>query len=306
MNRVSMAAAAILVAAALTFGLSAQQRDATTRSADEAAVRATIDSFKKAFDRHDAAAIGDLFLPDAKIITENGTVYEGRRAIVDVFAAQFNEQPQTSIDINVESIKFIGSDLAVEIGATKVTPGPGQEPEFNRYTVVYLKRDGKWQMALARDTEGDRPTNHQRLEPLAWLVGEWIDESPEAVVETSCRWSPDGNFLMQDIQVKTAGKPVMAVNQRIGWDPVNQCIRSWVFDSEGGFGEGLWARDGDNWMIKATGVRTDGTTASATNTITRLNNDSYVWRSDDRVLAGTRGESVEVRVVRKPPSGQVK
>ena len=32
----------------------------------------------------------------------------------------------------------------------------------------------------------------------------------------------------------------MTVTQRIGWDPAAKQIRSWEFDSEGGFGEGTW------------------------------------------------------------------
>ena len=38
--------------------------------------------------------------------------------------------------------------------------------------------------------------------------------------------------------------------QRIGWDPVAGQFRSWDFDSQGGYSEGLWSRDGDRWIIK--------------------------------------------------------
>lgn len=306
MKRLRLIAGGVLALGLLGFGLAVGSVQTKVSATDEPAIRAVVDDFVKAFNHHDAAAIGGLFLPDAKIVPDDGTVVEGRKAIADVFAAQFAENPKTSIEVNVESIKFVGSDMAVEIGSTKVTPGPGQEPELNRYTVVYLKRDGKWRMALARDTEGASLTNHQRLQPLEWLVGDWIDESPEAVVSTSCRWSPDRNFLLQDIQVKTAGKLVMAINQRIGWDAVNQCVRSWVFDSVGGFGEGTWTHGGNFWIIKATGSRSDGTTASATNTMTRVGNDAFVWRSDDRIIAGELSNPVEVRVVRKPPAAGVK
>ena len=61
----------------------------------------------------------------------------------------------------------------------------------------------------------------------------------------------------------------MTVTQRIGWDPLARQFRSWEFDSEGGFGEGRWSRDGDRWVVKHTGVRPEGTTASATNIMIR-------------------------------------
>ncbi len=302
MKRAMIVAALLSATAVLGFSVARDQGTAKAPAADEQAIRAIVEAFTKAFDKHDAEAIAALFVPDGKMITEDGTVIEGRKAIAATFAEQFADNPKATITVTVDSIKFIGSDLALEIGSTRMTPGPGQLPESNRYNVVHVKRDGKWLMALARDTDGETLTNHDRLKALEWLVGDWIDESPEAVVMTSCRWSADKNFLLQDIQVITAGKEMMTINQRIGWDALQKCMHSWVFDSEGGFGEGLWTRDGDDWLIKATGVRTDGSTASATNMVTRAGKDAYVWRSTNRVLGGTVGDSVEVRIVRKPPT----
>lgn len=289
-----------VIAIGLSFGR--EQGKSAAPTADEQAIRANVDAFAKAFDKHDADAIANLFLPEAKLITDDGTVVEGRKAIAATFAEVFAANPEAKIEVTVQAIKFVGSDLAFEVGSTKTTPAPGATPDIDRYTVVHLKREGKWWMALARDSEGDSPTPHQRLEPLAWLVGDWIDESPEAVVMTSCHWSSDKNFLLQDIQVKSAGKAMMTINQRIGWDPVHKCIRSWVFDSEGGFGEGFWTDTGDHWVIKANGIQPGGSTASATNTITRTGPDAYHWQSSDRIVGNQLQDSIEVRVVRKPPT----
>jgi uncharacterized protein (TIGR02246 family) len=280
----------------------AEAKATSATAADEQAIRGVAQAFKHAFDKHDPNAIAALFLPDAKVIMEDGAVVEGQKAISDVFAKQFDEMPHATIDVTVESIRFVGSDLALEVGSTKTTVAPDEEPDISRYTVVHLKRDGKWMMALARDAEGGKPTCHEQLQPLAWLVGEWIDESPAAVVRTSCKWSDDKNFLLQHIEVKRAGKVAMTISQRIGWDSVHKCVRSWVFDSEGGFSEGLWARTDDGWLIRSTGGRSDGTAVSATNTLTRTGKDSFTWRSEDRVAGGNVEAPVEVRVTRVPPS----
>jgi uncharacterized protein (TIGR02246 family) len=241
-------------------------------------------------------------MPDGQVVDDEGGLFEGREAVEQAFAEVFAETPQSRIEVSVTSIQFVGSDLAVEVGSTKVMPAPGETPEYGRYTVLHVKRDGKWQMALVRDTEGEPPSNHEQLQPLAWLIGEWIDESEDSVVATSCRWSADKNFILQDMKLQVAGREALEVTQRIGWDPLSKRIRSWVFDSEGGFGEGVWARNGDLWVIKSTGVRSDGTTASATNLITQLGNDSYLWRSADRVIGDEVMPPLEVMVVRKPPS----
>ena len=39
--------------------------------------------------------------------------------------------------------------------------------------------------------------------------------------------------------IHVQGKPVMNVTQRIGWDPLTKQIKSWVFDSDGGYGDAL-------------------------------------------------------------------
>ncbi|MBX7106608.1 MAG: SgcJ/EcaC family oxidoreductase [Gemmataceae bacterium] len=300
-------AAGLLATAVIGIGMAREQGGPPGAPAGEAAaVRAVVDAFVAAYDKHDAEALSALFLPDAKVITEDGDVIEGREAIARTFAALFAEYPATKIEIAVDSIKMIGKDLAVEVGSSKTIHAPGADPEVSKYTVVHCKRDGKWLMALARDNPADTASAHEQLKPLAWMVGDWIDESPAAVVSTSCKWSADKNYLMQDIVVKSAGKATMTVQQRIGYDPVQKCIRSWAFDSEGGVVDGHWTRTPDGWMVKATGYRSDGATASATNTYTPTGKDSYVWRSTDRVVGGNLADPVEVRVARKPPVAATK
>src|SRR5262249_40065929 len=224
---------------------------------------------------HDSKALAALFTPDGQIEDKDGNVNEGREAIAQTFAELFSETPQKRIEVTIESIRFIGSELAVEKGSTKETVAPSEVPEYDAYTVVHVKRNGKWQMALARDEEGPPPTGHERLQPLAWLVGDWVDDGGNVVVRSSWRLSEDRNFLLQEFNIQIGGRNSMRVSQRIGWDPLAKRIRSWVFDSDGGYGESAWTRTGDTWLIKATGVRPDGRTASATNVLVPAGKDSY-------------------------------
>jgi uncharacterized protein (TIGR02246 family) len=276
-------------------------RPPADRSADEKAIRANVAEFVKAYNAGDAKRVASLFAPDGQAVDKDGNVAEGREAIAKTFGESFAAAPKKRLEVSVESIRFIGADLAVEVGTTKETLAPDEPPERDRYTVLHVKRDGKWQMALARDEEGPPPTSHERLRPLAWLVGEWVDDGGSAVVSSTCRWSDDKNFLLQEFKLKIDGREAMDVTQRIGWDPLAKRIHSWVFDSEGGFGESDWTRAGDAWIIRATAVRPDGTTASATNFLMPTGADGYVWRSTDRVVAGERQPPTQVRVARKPP-----
>jgi uncharacterized protein (TIGR02246 family) len=276
---------------------------AATRSDDEKAIAGLLAAFTKAFDGGNAAAAAATFAEDALIVDEHGERIEGRAAIRAQLSASFADSPGGTIAIKVDSLRFLGPDTALEVGRTTITPaGPGAVPENTRFTVVYIKKNAQWLQSAVRDELSQDLSPHDRLKELEWLVGDWINESQDAIVNTSCKWTDDGNFLIRDFTMKTQGQPVLSGTQRIGWDAVKHQFKTWIFDSEGGFGEGYWTRAGDRWLIKADGVRQDGQTASATNIITRLGKDRISWQSVDRTLGGVAVAGIdEFTVVRKPP-----
>ncbi|QEH38520.1 SnoaL-like domain protein [Aquisphaera giovannonii] len=285
------------------------QATADERAADREAIQGLVASFVKAFDAGDARAIGAMFTPGARLTTMDGQVVEGRESIERRFAASFEESPGQKIEIKTESLRFLDADAAIEEGTAAVSSPDGSgEPAAGttRYTVAYVKRDGRWLQDSLHDQPIPRvaaePTAADRLKELEWLVGEWIDESDDAEVRTTCTWAENRSFLIRAFRVKVAGKEVMTGTQRIGWDPRDKQFRSWVFDSAGGFSEGRWSREGDRWLIKSTGTLKDGRTASATNIVTRVGKNTMKWTSTDRTL----GEEImpdeeEVTLVRIPP-----
>ncbi len=277
-------------------------RRRAARNGEEPAIRAVANAYTKAYNAHDAKALAALFTPDAEIVDATGDAIQGRGAIQEVFSAVFQENPKATTSIQIKSVRFLNPSLAVEDGTANVSLAPGEAPEPNDYKVVHVKQDGKWLMASAQDLPSDSAAPEQHLKQLAWLIGEWIDESPESLVTTSYRWDDNHTFILSDFEVKVAGKPVLSGTQRIGWDPLAKTIRSWVFDSEGGFAEGVYSHSGASWIVKLTGVTSDGQPSSATNIITRAGKDRITWLSRDRMTGGEAAPEVgEVTVVRKPP-----
>ncbi len=206
------------------------------------------------------------------------------------------------MDVALRSVRFIGPDLAIEDGTATVTDAPDEPAQHSPYTVVYAGQEGKWLMASARDLPDEPTTPEEQLKQLRWLIGEWVDESPEALVMTSYRWTDNQCYILSEFKVQIGGRPVMTGTRRIGWDPLAKKIRSWVFDSEGGFGEGVWTREGNRWIVKMTGVTRDGKAASSTNIITRVSKDRMTWQSRDRVVGGEKTPDIEtIPIVRKPP-----
>ena len=91
----------------------------------------------------------------------------------------------------------------------------------------------------------------------------------------------------------------MAGMQIIGWDPAAKQVRSWVFDSDGGFAEGRWTQKGGRWSITSTGTLPDGGKASSVNVITRVDDDQFKWKSLNRTAGGELLPNIdEVVVVR--------
>ena len=266
----------------------------------EAAIRASVAQFVKTYNAHDAKALAELFLPEAQVVDEDDNTIQGRAAIESLFADVFEESPQTKIEVAIESIRFIGTALAIETGSTTTTPAAGETPERGRYSVLHVLREGKWSMGFVRDMPVE-PSHRDHLQALAWLVGDWIDESREGIVKTSCRWADNESFLLQEIVVRQSGRDTMKISQRIGWDPLTKRFKAWMFDSEGGYGESLWTPTETGWLNKATSVHSDGSTASATNHIEPTGLDRYVFRSVDRVVGNEVLPPVEVHVVRQPP-----
>jgi uncharacterized protein (TIGR02246 family) len=278
-------------------------KSAQDRSQDERAIRQTAEDFAKAYNAHDAQAIAKLFAPDGELVSEEGAVVQGRDAIAQEFAAVFRQYPDAKIKIEIRSVRLLTPGVAAEDGIASVTRESGEAATPTRYTVVHAKQDGRWSIASTRDFAAEEQLGDEELSQLGWLEGEWIDESPDGLVVTKYRWTDNHRYLLSEFTLQVAGRGVMNGTARIGWDPLAKVLRNWVFDSEGGFTEGNFARDGQRWIIKMTGVTRDGKAASATNVITRLSKDRMTWESRDRVVDGEPvGDIPPVTVARKPPA----
>jgi uncharacterized protein (TIGR02246 family) len=295
-------AAAAQPAAAPAIPASADRPAEPKPSPEEQAIRANIEAFRKAFDAGNAHELAEIFTLHGELVDNEGHVIQGRSAIEKQYTSFFARRKGAKIEINVDALEFVGSKMAFEEGRTTVRFADGQTDD-EVYTVIHVKgRDG-WRMALARDRAADRVDAEGELERLAWMIGDWIDESPSALVETSYRWSENRRAILGDYQLRVAGKVVLTGTQRIAWDPLAKAMRSWVFDSQGGFRDGLWARDGERWVINLHGATHDGQPSSVTNVLTVVSPDRCTWQSRDRVVSGKLlPDSEPTVVVRRPPA----
>ncbi len=271
--------------------------------ASETAIRAQAAALIAEYNARNPDAFAAHFLPGAEYETDTGDVVIGRPAIREYFAELFEQHPEARAELKESRVRLISLHTAIEEGHAAVARSPGEVESACPYVAIWNFLDGRWSLASVRELpdEGGALTAHERLLDLAWLVGDWVDESDEALVKTSCRWSDDGNFLLQDFTVKVLGAEVMSGSQRIGWDPLTEKVRGWMFDSQGGFGESHWNWDGERWVIRSSAVRHDGQTAASLNFLIPLGNDSYRWEASHRMSGDENLPDVSVLIVRQGP-----
>lgn len=278
--------------------------DPDAKAAEETAVRQTGETFARAYNEGDASAVAAHFTADAEYVDEQGNVLQGRQAIEESLAAFFTENPGSQLEVTISSIRLVSPGVAIEDGTTTVTRPAGGPSDYSRYTAVHVKTNGKWLTASSREhAPKDRRQHATRLQQLEWLLGDWVDEDDDSIVEFACQAVDNGNFLVRQFWVKIAGQEAMSGTQRIGWDPLSGKLRAWIFDSEGGYAEGTWHRDSDSWVLKTTGVTADGQTASGTSIYTFVSEHIMTWQAVDHEIAGVQlPDSEVVTIVRKPPS----
>jgi uncharacterized protein (TIGR02246 family) len=270
---------------------------------DEASIRKSDEAYVTAYNNQDAKALAALWSPEAVYVDpETGEVSVGREEIEKEFADTFTALKGAKLEVNVDSIRFLSPNVAVENGTARII-SPNEEPDESTYSALFVKRDGQWLLDRVTEEEPPEPapSSYEQLKELEWMIGSWIDQDEDATIQTDCEWTKNQNFINRSFAVVVGDQVDLAGMQIIGWDPAAKQIRSWIFDSDGGFAEGKWTRKGDRWLIHQKGTLPDGSKSSAVNVITRVDDNSFTWQSVQREINGDILPNVgEVLVVRTP------
>jgi uncharacterized protein (TIGR02246 family) len=231
----------------------------------------------------------------------------GREEIANQLDYVFAGAEDAKLAVTIDSIEFLSPNVAIEKGAADITYSEGL-PEKFEYSAVHVKREGQWLLDRVSEVEvpPPAPSHYDQLKELEWMVGSWIDDNEGVLIQTDCEWTKNKNFLTRSFAVMIGDRVDMSGMQIIGWDPAAKQIRSWVFDSDGTFGEGTWTRKDDAWSIKQTGTLPDGKKTSALNVITKVDDNSCTWQSINRITDGEIQPNVEeVLIVRRMTEADV-
>ena len=299
--------ASFVAAALLLYVYSKAEAEKPATGAEESAIRAAIESYVAAYNRGDAKAVAAHWSDSGEWLSPSGQRFQGKVAIEKELQALFAENKGVRIEVMNPTIRILSADAAIEEGTAWVIR-PAEPPSESTYLAIQVKKGGQWKLDTIRETDvPETPPTSSPLQDLAWLVGEWTDDSPDATVAATVTWTKNQSFLNYSFNASTPGMDDLEGNQVIGWDPAAGTIRSWMFDSDGGFGEGTWSKKDNTWTIKFNQVLPDGRKASATNIYTLLNGTTITWKSIGRKVDGEFLPNVEeVKMVRKAASIAVK
>ncbi len=155
-----------------------------------------------------------------------------------------------------------------------------------RYTAVHVKVNGKWLMSTVRDTHIDVPLSHRNMADLEWLIGTWVVEEQGSRTESVCSWVANKNFVQRTYTVTHHDQSTSSGMQLIGFNPQGSHIQSWNFSSDGGYAVGNWSPIKNGWAAEIQGTRADGQNTTATNLLSRLDDNAYAWKSIQRTVGG--------------------
>lgn len=257
-----------------------------------------ITGYVAAYNRGDAEAIAAFWTEKGEFNTPSGETLSGRSEIAAKFKEWFAESPNGRLELVDPHVEIQSPSVVVETGIARVTI-PEQEPTETGYRAVLVNTTDGWKIDSVSeyDQEPEAPSNYDRLQELEWMVGQWAAESETSSVEASCRWTTNQNFLVQSYRVTPAGGDVMEVTQIIGWDPSAEAIRSWTFDSDGGFSAGRWSGADNRWTSQTLSVLPDGRKGSATNIYERVDENNLRYSSIGRQVDGELIPNVEPVVI---------
>jgi uncharacterized protein (TIGR02246 family) len=268
---------------------------------EEKAVRTAVESYTAAFNKGDLDGLLSHVAADADFVNDSGKDYKGKASLAELLKQSLADFKGRNLKTSITELHFVRPDVVILDGKADIADADGATGS-GRFTAVWTKTGGKWLLSSLHDLP-DSPavaeSDSAPLKQLEWLVGEWAHKDRDYDVRVRGHWTLDNSFLVLEYSVKGKDKDDLTVVQFFAWDPTEEVIRSWFFDSKAGFGGGQWARTANTWTADWSGVLSAGQVASSVNSIRFIDDKSFLFRSVDREIDGLPLADVEVKFVRQ-------
>jgi uncharacterized protein (TIGR02246 family) len=249
------------------------------RPADRDSVQKAIDGFVAAFQKGDAKTVAALWTAEGEYTSDDGTSFRGRAALEKAYSDFFAKSPNNKLDVEIETIRFPSRDTAVVEGHFKLRKAKDSELNVSQCNFLYARENGQWLIAIAREL----PSDGLALRDLEWLIGSWEAKREGTAVTTRYEWTKNKTFIRCQFSITKDGETQTGM-QMIGKMPSTGGLHIWTFEDAGGIGDADIERDGKKWVHNARGSTADGRVVTATNILTPIDNDSFLWQSVQRTV----------------------
>jgi uncharacterized protein (TIGR02246 family) len=265
-------------------------RDKTPKGPDRKADKRAIDKLIKqsiqAYNNRDAAAIAANWTAEGEYIRNDGEPVRGRAEIEKGYAEFFKTlKGKPKLEIQMDGLRFTSADTAVSEVTLRLKNEAGEVTVSSWRNTLLVREGGQWKVAIVQEWDRDNGLDVS-LKELEWLIGTWHVATKDREVTTVYEWDENKAFIRGKYTIKEGTKVVESGTQMIGKDNAAGTIHSWVFQSDGGFGDGLWTREGKKWSVDVHGVTADGRELRATAIYIRVDADTYTWQSVDQAVDG--------------------
>jgi uncharacterized protein (TIGR02246 family) len=306
MNRQSTLLLSGMVMLVLGVGLMTAQ-DKTGKDPKREPDRQAIDKLSKemaqAFDKRDAAGVAAHYTAEGEFIRNDGEAIRGRAEIQKAYAEFFKKLTgKPKLELQSDGLRFPSADTAIAEVTLRLKNEEGETIASSWRNTLLVREGGQWKVAITREWDRD-VAQDVTLKELEWLIGIWQVATKDREVTTTYEWDENKVFIRGKFAVKEGGKVIESGTQMIGKDNADGVIRSWVFQSDGGFGGGVWTREGKKWTVNVRGVMPDGKELTGHSIYVHVDSNTHSWQAVNRKLDGEPvPDTVPIKVTKRNPS----
>jgi uncharacterized protein (TIGR02246 family) len=255
------------------------------REPDRLAIDKLTKDMIQAFEKRDAAAMTALWTEGGEFIRNDGEPIRGRAEIQKGYVEFFKTlKGKRKLEIQSDALRFPSADMAVT-EATLRLKKDGVVVASSRQDTVFVREGGQWKVAIVREWDRDIGLDVS-LKELEWLIGTWQAVAKDREVTITYDWDENKAFIRGKFTVKEGATVIESGTEMIGKDNARGVIRSWVFQSDGGFGGGAWTREGKKWSVDVHGVRADGRELTGTIIYVQVDPNTVTWQAVNQALYG--------------------
>jgi uncharacterized protein (TIGR02246 family) len=265
-------------------------QDKTAENAERVTDRLAIEKLTNhmilAFDKRDAAAIAAMWTEEGEFIGTDNESIHGRAELQKGYDEFFTTlKGKSTLEIQLNGLRFPSVDMAVADVALQLTNDEGKILASTWQDIALVREGGQWKLARVREWERDIGVQ-VNLNELEWLIGTWQAATPDRKVTITYEWDENQAFIRGKFTVKEGANAIESGTEMIGKDNAEGVLRGWIFQSDGGFGDGVWTREGKKWSVDVHGVAADGRELTATTIYVHVDANTFTWQAVNQAFDG--------------------